>query len=322
MRILITGGSGFIGTNLVEYYLAKGEEVLNFDIAPPRNAQHRPCWRQVGILDLQALRAELASFSPTCIVNMAATTGTTDRGRKLEDYATNYEGLRNLISAARDLPNLERAIFVSTILVCRMGYQPKDDTDYCPDTLYGQSKMLGEKVVREASELPYSWTIVRPIGIWGPWFDTPYKNLFEAIQKGLYVHPGNNNVNQSLGFVGNTVCQLDRLLKASRDKVHGKTFYLADYPPTNMRAWVDLIQRAFGAPRIREVPVWALKMVARAGDVMKLVGWDVPPLSSSRLKNMLTSFMVDLDPIVTDNPPYELEEAVRVTVNWMLEREE
>jgi hypothetical protein len=63
-------------------------------------------------------------------------------------------------------------------------------------------------------------------------------------------------------------------------------------------------------------------MVARAGDVMKLLGWDVPPLSSSRLKNMLTSFVFDLDPIVTDNLPYQLEEAVQVTVNWMLEHRE
>jgi hypothetical protein len=55
---------------------------------------------------------------------------------------------------------------------------------------------------------------------------------------------------------------------------------------------------------------------------MKLVGWDIPPLSSSRLKNMLASFVLDLDAIITDNLPYELEEAVRVTVNWMLENRE
>ncbi len=52
---------------------------------------------------------------------------------------------------------------------------------------------------------------------------------------------------------------------------------------------------------------------------MKLVGWDYPPLSSSRLKNMLTSFVFDLDPIITDNPPHELEEAVQITVDWMCE---
>lgn len=321
MKILVTGGSGFIGSNLVEYYISKGVEVVNLDIAPPKNARHKPYWRKVDILDSDALRVEIVKFSPSHIINLAAQTGTIDRGRKLEDYATNFQGLRNLVEIARDIPSLERLISTSSMLVCRNGYQPQNETDYCPDTLYGQSKMLGEKVLREAGDLPYSWVIVRPTGIWGPWFDIPYKTLFRLIQRGLYVHPGNSYPVQSLGFVGNTVYQLDRLMHASYDKVHGKVFYLADYPPTDMRAWVDLIQRAFKARRIYQLPIWVLKVVATAGDVVKLAGCDVPLLSSSRLRNMLTSFVLDLDPIITKNLPYTLEQAVEITVNWLCQNE-
>jgi len=319
MKILITGGSGFIGTNLVEYYLSKREDMLNLDISSPKNATHKPYWRKVDILDVEALRLEIVNFSPSHIINLAAQTGTTDRGRKLEDYATNFRGLRNLIDIARDTPSVERLISTSSMIVCKAGYQPQSDADYCPDTLYGQSKVLGERLLREAKGLPYSWVIVRPTGIWGPWFGVPYRNLFEMISKGLYVHPGHSDVTQSLGFVGNTVCQLDRLTRASPDKVHGKTFYLADYPPTNMRRLVDLIQKAFRTRKTREVPLWALKVVAKAGDIMKRLGWDLPPLSSSRLENMLTSFVFDLDPIMTHDLPHGLEEAVRVTVDWMRE---
>jgi nucleoside-diphosphate-sugar epimerase len=321
MKILVTGGSGFIGTNLVEYYISKGVEVVNLDIAPPKNARHKPYWRKVDILDSDALRVEIVNFSPSYIINLAAQTGTTDRGRKLEDYATNFQGLRNLVEIARDIPSLERLISTSSMLVCSNGYQPQNETDYCPDTLYGQSKMLGEKVLREAGDLPYSWVIVRPTGIWGPWFDIPYKTLFRLIQKGLYVHPGSSYPVQSLGFVGNTVYQLDKLMHASYEKVHGKVFYLADYPPTDMRAWVDLIQRAFKARRIHQLPILVLKVMATAGDVVKLAGWDVPLLSSSRLRNMLTSFVLDLDPIITKNLPYTLEQAVEITVNWLCQNE-
>jgi nucleoside-diphosphate-sugar epimerase len=319
MRILITGGSGFIGTNLIEYFLSKGVEILNIDITPPKLPTHKPYWRNINILDIGNLRAQVAEFSPSHIVSLAAQTGTNDRGRKLEDYATNIQGVKNIIEAAKSSQSLERTIFTSSMIVCSIDYQPRSENDYCPDTLYGESKMLGEKLVREAGDVPYSWLIVRPSGIWGPWFDVPYKSLFSMIWKGLYVHPGDSDVNQSLGFVGNTVYQLDRLLQAPADKVHGKTFYLADYPPINMRLWVKLIQKAFEAPKTREVPIWALKMVARAGDIMKLMGWDVPPLSSSRLKNMLTSFVFDLDPLITHNLPYGLEESVQATVNWMRE---
>jgi hypothetical protein len=70
------------------------------------------------------------------------------------------------------------------------------------------------------------------------------------------------------------------------------------------------------------MPIWTLKVLAAMGDALKLVSWDAPPLSSSRLNNMLASFVYDLDPIITESLPYELEEAVQITVKWMREEGE
>ncbi len=317
MRILITGGSGFIGTNLVEYYLSNGATVVNIDIAPPKIPAHTPYWKNINILDIESLRAEVSNFSPSHIINLAAQTGTSDRGRKLEDYATNIQGVRNVIEAAKGSSAVERIIFTSSMAVCRIDYQPKSGDDYCPETLYGGSKVLGEKVVREAGESPYSWVIVRPTGIWGPWFDVPYKNLFNMIQRGLYVHPKGIKVTQSMGFVGNTVYQLDNLLQAPKQQVHGRTLYLADSQPLDMQEWTNLIQKAFNARRIYTLPVWALKITAVAGDALKLAGVEVPPLSTTRLKNILTSFVFDIDSTISGNLPYDLDEAVQITVDWM-----
>jgi hypothetical protein len=50
---------------------------------------------------------------------------------------------------------------------------------------------------------------------------------------------------------------------------------------------------------------------------MKFMGWNVPPLSTSRLRNMLASFVFNLEPLVADDLPYTLEQAVEITVNWM-----
>jgi nucleoside-diphosphate-sugar epimerase len=317
MKILVTGGSGFIGTNLMEYYLSKGVEAINLSTDPPKNPEHKSYWRKVNILDAEGLRTEIASFSPSHIISLAAQTGTIDKGRTLEYYAANFHGLRNLVEIAKDTPSLKRLISTSSMLVCKNDYQPQNETDYCPDTLYGQSKVLGEKVVREAGDLPYSWVIVRPTGIWGPWFEAPYTTLFRLIQRGLYVQPANNRPVQSLGFVGNTVYQFDTLMQAPQQKVHGKTFYLADYPATNMWEWTALVQKAFKARRIREVPIWALKAVAKAGDAMQFVGWSNPPLFTSRLHNLMRSYVFDLDPLITEDLPYTLEQAVEITVDWI-----
>ena len=47
------------------------------------------------------------------------------------------------------------------MLVCKAGHIPKSDTDYSPNTLYGESKMKGEMLVR-SSNLKCDWAIIRP----------------------------------------------------------------------------------------------------------------------------------------------------------------
>lgn len=301
------------------FYLSKGVEICNFSITGPKNPEHERYWRQVNLLDRERLRKEILAFSPTHIAHLAARTGF-DETKDISHYALNFKGVANLIDVTKDLPNLKRVIFTSSMLVCKIGYYPKDENDYCPTTLYGKSKVVGEKVVRDAKDIPFSWVIVRPIGIWGPWFGTPYKEFFLTIANGLYVHPREFCVNQSLGFVGNTVYQVHKLMEAPVEKVHGKTFYLADYPPTNLQTWADVIQKTTKARKIRTVPVWVLKTAALLGDLAKSVGWKHPPLTSFRLNNMLTSFEFSLDPILTDELPYTLEEAVQITVDWLYKR--
>ena len=51
MIIVITGGSGFIGTNLLDFLIKKNYKVLNYDIAEPRNPLHFKYWTYINILN-------------------------------------------------------------------------------------------------------------------------------------------------------------------------------------------------------------------------------------------------------------------------------
>jgi len=315
MRVLITGGSGFIGTNLVEHYRGSAR-VLNLDIAAPRNREHTEHWKRIDICDALALRPAIADFAPDIVLHMAARTDLA--GRTVSEYAPNTTGVSNLIEAVKLAGSARLVVFASTMLVCRIGYQPASETDYCPSTAYGESKVDGElRVRREATAFP--WVIVRPTSIWGPWFGSPYRDFFTAVQQGWYVHPRGRRVRRSYGFVLNSVHQLHRLTEARGANLLGRTIYLADYVPIELKNWAELIAKRLGVRSISELPLPMFQAAAWVGDALLAAGVKRFPMSSFRLNNLLTETLHDTAPIeaVAGPLPYDVDRAVDVTCTWL-----
>jgi GlcNAc-P-P-Und epimerase len=227
--------------------------------------------------------------------------------------------VQNVVDAIRLSQTVERAVFASSQLVCELGYVPAHETDYRPNTLYGQSKALGERIVRSADDIGASWTIVRPTSLWGPWFGAPYKDFFQAIAKGIYVHPSGASALKQWGFVGNAVFQVLKLLQAPANDIHGRTFYLADYEPLELKVFANQAQTALQSRPIRTVPRAMLKIAARAGDVAQGMGWKSVPLTSFRLRNVTTSEVQDLEPLasIVGPLPFTTEDGITMTVNWL-----
>lgn len=318
MRVLVTGGSGFIGTNLIQSLINDRHTVLNFDIAKPRNNQHIEFFRDVDIMDAQKLNLAVADFQPEVIYHMAARTDLD--GKNVSEYGANTLGVENLVKTFGCCKSLKLVIFASSRLVCEIGYQPHGELDYCPTTAYGESKVIGEKVVRERDlEIPCPWIIVRPTSIWGPWFDAPYKNFFLSIARGYYVNPRVKCIQKSFGFVGNTIFQLRKMMESNAQEIYKKTIYLGDYPPVDVIKMSQEIQGALNARPIISVPVTCLKVMALVGDFLKLIGYKNPPLTSFRLNNLLTPMLHDLAPLeaVVGDLPYSMHNGVNITVDWL-----
>lgn len=319
MNVLITGGSGFIGTNLVEHYARAGDRVVNVDIVAPRNPTHAQYWTRLDIRDAHSLQKVVRDLSPNLIFHMAARTDL--EGQSMADYSANTDGVKAVIEAAGQCAQLHRAIFASSMLVCGLGYLPKDEFDYCPTTRYGESKVLGERYVRELAGETFPWTIVRPTSLWGPWFSVPYKNFFEAVAKRTYLHPRGRTIYRSYGFVLNAVHQMSRIASClDKRAVDGRVLYLADYQPIEISRWAQMISRRCGVPPPPKVPVGILKIVARVGDALKQTGMvSNPKLTSFRLNNLLTEAVFDLSELkeVAGATPYNMEQGVSLTVEWM-----
>jgi len=318
MRVLVTGGSGFIGTNYIELLLRDDKtEFINVDNKPPRNVAHQEFWRRCDILDLSRLEKVIKDFEPTHVVHLAAKTGLDEK--LLSDFAANIDGVENLIRILKEVPSLVRVIFTSSLLVCKMGYVPKSDSEYKPTTLYGQSKVSGEQIVCSAKDLPYAWTIIRPISVWGPYAEEPYRNFFQSVGRNWYFHIGSGHYKRSMGYVENMVFQIQQLLLASVEKVDRKVFYLGDSPPIDLYEFANEIQVALGTRKISNLPLWVVKLAAKSGDILKAAGWKKFPLTSFRLSNIRTEYMFDLQPIIdiVGPLPYDFKNGIRRTIQYM-----
>ena len=64
-KIIVTGGSGFIGTNLIEYFNSQGADICNIDKVEPRNSKHNIFWKNINILDEKKLIDFFIKFQPT-----------------------------------------------------------------------------------------------------------------------------------------------------------------------------------------------------------------------------------------------------------------
>ena len=319
-RILLTGGSGFIGTNLVEYLAAQPDtDLVNLDIARPRNPLHGWAWKPVDVSDPDAVDSAVAAHEPDAIVHLAARTDLA--GESVSDYRANTEGVRNVVRAAvrHEVP---RALFVSSQLVCKPGSLPSSDLDFCPPNPYGESKVEGERIVRAEADDRLIWSIVRPTTIWGPWWGTLYSAFFRAVRSGRYLHPRGRTVHKSFGYVGNAVWQLDRLASVPADDVAGRVFYLADWEAYDVQEWAAEIADAFGRRRPRTVPVGILRAAALCGDALRFVGFEDPPLTSYRLSNLLTSTRFDLEPLreLCGPLPFTRLQGTAATAKWMCEQ--
>lgn len=322
MKILVTGGSGFIGTNYVDYALLKGVELVNIDIKPPAKKAHQGYYRECNIMNGEGLKSIVRDVKPTHVVHLAAKTGAhsiTD----VKEFAPNMEGVTNLIKALQSINTVEHAIFTSSLLVCKMGYIPKHDTDYMPTTAYGVSKVEGEKIVRDWEGLDFKWTIIRPISVWGPWMVEPYIDFFKAVARGWYMHIGQGRYKRSMGYVENIAHEIHSILLASTEKVDKKTFYVGDPEPTDLYDFAEEVRKQMGAPKIRRLPYPAAKSLAVAGDLLKHFGWAGVPLSSFRLNNIMTEYIFDLSPItdVAGPLPYDVSRGIKRSIEWLREME-
>ena len=191
----------------------------------------------------------MQEFSPDALVHLAARIDL-DEKTNLAGYAANIEGVKNVIAAVRLAPSIRRSIWTSSQLVCRVGYVPRNDTDYTADTLYGQSKVRTERLVREQDGGGREWCLTRPTTVWGPGMSAHYQRFLRMIERGHYFHVGNSPLWKSYSYIENIAYQflagrgraskMPAVIGSSRDHVELREAMLSQEAPQPERQQFDM----------------------------------------------------------------------------------
>jgi UDP-glucose 4-epimerase len=164
MRILVTGGAGFVGSHLVERLRSVGEELhVIDDLSRGRAAWLAPdvAFSELDVRDVSGVTDVISRFRPTHVVHLAALhfIPAVDEAPNLA-RSINVDGTRALLDALQESPP-EQLVFASTAAVYPNVAGPISEAhELGPIDLYGETKVEGESMLRDFAELTGAGAVV------------------------------------------------------------------------------------------------------------------------------------------------------------------
>jgi nucleoside-diphosphate-sugar epimerase len=268
MKILVTGGSGFIGKHLVKQLVKKSK--VRCLVRKNSNTD--------GLEGTELVYGELTDKSSLdkavdgvdVVYHLGAVLGSKGESRELI-WDVNVNGTRNILDACYNA-KIKKFIHFSTFLVYGYTKEPaNEEMLYKADTtFYGVSKRESEIIVREfAREKNMDTVIIQPTIIHGPGLNFGFNSLFPAIQNGKFMFIGDGTNLQHLGYIDNFIEGV--LLAGSKKEAIGQTYIIGDERPMTFNEMVKAITDILNvkAPRahlnenIARVSVFPLRILSK-----------------------------------------------------------
>lgn len=267
MIISITGATGFIGSHLVDRFVASGHtvRVLVRTSSNLKWLKNKPVTFVNGdITDARSLEPFLENAD--YIYHVAGVVKARDR----EGYFAGNEGAtRAMLETARSVaPDLKRFLFVSSQTAAgpaqSLDAATSEQMTCAPITTYGESKLAAEKAVMEYFD-EFPCTIVRPPAVYGP-RDTEIFIYFQAVARGLNSIIGFDDKRLSLVHVEDLVSGI--ILAAESERAIGETYFIASDEyyswPQVGRITAQALGRSSLTIRLPHTIVYAVAAVAQA----------------------------------------------------------
>ncbi len=255
MRVLVTGGGGFLGKAIVKLLLKQGKEVCSFS----RNIY--PQLTELGVEqfvgDIEDLSAVIkATDGCDLVYHVAAKAGVW--GSYEEFYQPNVVGTRNIIQACRHC-NISKLVYTSSPSVVFDGSDMEgiDESAPYPDhylSAYPQTKAEAEQLVLAANDTSLATVALRPHLIWGPEDNHLVPRILERGRAGKLRQIGNRPCLVDTVYIDNAaaahVLAAEKLSLGS--VVAGKVYFVSNDEPLPLWDIINRILAAGGLPAVEK----------------------------------------------------------------------
>lgn len=278
-RVFVTGGSGFVGRNLIAALGARQIAVRALARSDTAAAAVRAVGAEPVRGDLSA-PDRLRDAMVGCDTVFHAAAKVDEHGTLQQHMEVTVRGTENVLAAARSA-GVARFVHVSSEAVLADGKPiiDADETRPLPAAAAGPypiTKGLAEQAVVAANGPELATVVIRPRFIWGAGDTSLTPKLVDAVKRGRFAWIGGGHYPTSTCHIANVV---EGTLLAAERGTPGEIYFLTDGDPVDFRDFLGAVFAAHGVgPVTRSVPRWLASTLATLTSWMK-----VPPVSRTAL---------------------------------------
>ena len=300
MKVLVTGGGGFLGSAICRQLLARGDEVIAYQRSAANDLEKLGARVVRGdITDADCLNT--AAQGVDAIIHTAAKAGLSVN---YDDYhAANVTGTKTVLSTCRR-NQIKMLVFTSSPSVTHSDgdIEGGDETLPYPETYnspYPKTKALAEQMVMAANSPELHTVSLRPHLIWGPGDSHLLPKLLERAKSGKLKLPGPDKLIDTV-YIDNAarahLLALDKLV-TQPETAAGKTYFISNDEPVSQSRIIGGLLKAAGI----EVEIQAISpLLAKAAGTLLETGWKIfaiksePPLTRWSAEHLSTAHWYDI----------------------------
>lgn len=314
MNIAIIGGSGFVGTKLIDVLSASG--IFDLKNIDKNNSSVYPNITVIGdVLDQDKLSFELNGVD---VVVLLAAEHRDDVSPISLYYDVNVQGLKNTLQAMKE-KSVQRLVFTSSVAIYGLDKDnPDENFPADPFNHYGKSKWQAELVLQDWHKLnpDLNVNIIRPTVIFGEGNRGNVFNLLSQIASGKFLMIGSGENQKSMSYIQNIVAFIEFLILEKKD---GYNIYnYVDKPDFNTKDLVYHTGKILGKniPSVK-IPYWLGMLAGYGFDVLAFVTGKKLNVSSVRVKKFCAVTKYDSTKAMSSGfvPPFTMEEGLRRMLN-------